>query len=180
MRLKHKKAIIPVVLFVVCACLIGILSYEWGYESAVKEDYAKKVQYEADTLGVEEFAAKVQQEADKAQATNMIGKVDYPLLDIGFNDGNDWTVVIATEIYTNSPDLLVCADGRNLQYNKEYLSILTYPAGRGTTGNGCVEIYKNGELHQYIEFFDYYFADEGMKNYFEKMSKEKLQKLLEE
>lgn len=141
-----------IVLVALVAVLLTVFAYNIGYGNGIKH---------ADNfLEMDEMA------------TDYIGKIDYPLIDIAFNDGNEWSVVVATGIYSENPTYMVCDDATALQFEKEYLSVLTYPAGRGTTGNGSVTVYKNGQEVKCVEYFELTFANESIHNKFIKTSED--------
>lgn len=153
-----KKIILFIITGVVCIIAVGAVSYEFGLKNAPKE--IEKIIVDDTLMG------------------ESIGKTDYPLIDIAFNDGNEYAVLIVDGIYSNKRTYMLCRDGKDLQFDKEYLSILTYPAGRGTTGNGNVVVYRNGEEIRNIEFFEIFFKNEELRNKFEKISEKEFEKFI--
>ncbi|MBR5239041.1 MAG: hypothetical protein IKW04_00515 [Clostridia bacterium] len=155
-----KKFIILIIICIFCTVVASGIFYQMGFKNAKKE-YELKSEKEIEIV-------------DDTSIDEAIGQLDYPLIDIAFNDGNEYAVVISNDIYSEKQTYLLCADGRNLQFNTEHLYIRTYPAGRGTTGNGAITVYKNGEEIRYIEFLEINFTNEDMKNSFVKVSSEEL------
>lgn len=91
-------------------------------------------------------AADVMREDEEEDAGlnshDSIGRIDYPLLDIYFEE--DKTYRLALVDY--APPNKVCKEyedkGRFFQFNKEYFSIITLPSGRGTTPEYILEVYE--------------------------------------
>ena len=161
-----KKIIILIVLCVFCTVVASGIFYHTGFENA-KREYEFKLEKEIEIL-------------DDTPIDEAIGQLDYPLIDIAFNDGNEYTIVICNGIYSEEQTYLWCTDGRDLQFNKEFLYIRTYPAGRGTTGNGAITVYRNGEEIRDIEFLEIHFANEELKNNFVKVSSEEIKSYLKD
>lgn len=153
-----KRIILFIIAGVICITAIGVISYELGLKNASKEIEKRIVD---DTLMGES-----------------IDKIDYPLIDIAFNDGNEYAVLIVNGIYSDERTYMICRDGKNLQFDKEYLLIHTFPAGRGTTGNGSVVVYRNGEEIRNIEFFEIFFENEELRNKFERISEKEFEKFI--
>lgn len=147
-----------IVLVVLVAVLSTVFAYNIGYSNGVKSaDNFREL---------------------KEPPTDYIGKIDYPLIDIAFNDGSEWTVVVATGIYSENPTYMICEDATALQFVKEHLSVLTFPAGRGTTGNGCVTVYKNGQEVKCVEYFELTFANDSIHNKFKKTSEKEMLEII--
>lgn len=155
-----KKKCLCLIFALLLASFSGAMFYKIGYSNGLEQNREDNFLQLEDT------------------PTGYIDKIDYPLIDIAFNDGNDWKVIITYGIYTENPIYMICADGRELQFCKEYLSVTTYPAGRGTTGNGCVTVYKNGQEVKSVEFFECSFEKEELRQKFEKVSKEDALKII--
>lgn len=154
-----KKFICIMISCVLYTVVVGGIFYQIGYGNAKKE---------------KEYNAENNISVDEGIGHEGIGQLDYPLIDIAFNDGNEYAVVICDGIYSEKQTYLWCRDRRNLQFNTEHLYIRTYPLGRGTTGNGAITIYRNGEEIRYIEFLEIHFTSEEMKNSFVKVSSNEL------
>ncbi len=153
-----KKIIVLIITGVICVTAVGITAYKLGIKNA-PVIIEKKI-------------------ADDTLMGESIDKTDYPLIDIVFNDGNEYAVLIVNGIYSDKRTYMLCRDGKDLQFDKEYLSILTYPAGRGTTGNGSVVVYRNGEEIRNIEFFEIFFKNDELRNKFEKISEKEFEKFI--
>ncbi len=107
-----------------------------------------------------------------------IAKIDYPLIDIAFNDGSDWIVVIRDGIDMENSSYKISHDEKELQINKEYLSVATFPAGRGTTADGCVYVYKDGELVKSVEYIECCFENENIMKAFENVTQKEFEKIV--
>ena len=103
-------------------------------------------------------------------------KVDYPLIDIAFNDGNDYDVVIINGIYDENREYFLCENPGELQ---EHMWVNTYPAGRGTTGHSSVIVYENGQEIKCLECFEIGFGNKEMESKFEKISVKEYDRFLE-
>lgn len=154
-----RKLISLIITFVICITATGIVFYRLGFENAKKETEMIIV--------------------NEADMDESIGKTDYPLIDIAFNDGSEWSVLITYGIYSEKMTYLLCDDGKELQFDKEYLSVTTYPAGRGTTGVGSITVYQNGKEVKHLEFFDIVFKKEGLKAKFEEISQKELDEFMQ-
>ncbi len=150
-----KRIISLIIACVFCFVVAGGIFYQIGYENAKTKDAYTK-------------------------ANEEIGQLDYPLIDIPFNDGNEYVIVICNGLHSEEQTYLWCPDGKELQFNKEHIFVRTYPAGRGTTGNGFITVYRNGEEIRYIEFLEIHFADEEIKNNFVKVSSNELKNYLKD
>lgn len=147
-KMKNAFKIVAVMLLITA---VGVISYNCGLSNG------EVFVYEDTTYS--------------AEGDNSIGRIDYPLIDIAFNDGNDWAVVIDYGIYNENSHSLICKDAKILRGDEEYISVLTYPAGYGTTGDGCFNVYKNGVLIKEVEFFSVSFGKDEIRNKFEKQAK---------
>lgn len=99
-------------------------------------------------------------------------RYDLPLLDISFNDGGNRTVVIEYGTYSTEKTYYMCRDHEILHECNDYMWIETYPAGRGTTGNGAVYVYCDGKVERRIEFMNLGFYDDTLKDAFERITAE--------
>ena len=79
---------------------------------------------------------------------------DYPLIEYYFLENSDWSVIISYLPYETDRIEMICDEEELLETIKERFYITTFPAGRGTTGNGLISVYKNGELLKAIEFVE--------------------------
>ncbi|MBQ8002649.1 MAG: hypothetical protein IJ297_04320 [Clostridia bacterium] len=158
-----KKSLLAA-LFLVITIASSIVFYQIGF-NAGKQHY--KNDRATDTTAV-----------DDLPSDSSIVKIDFPLIDIAFNDGNDWIVVIANGIYTENPTYRFCNNGEELQFCKEFLYVHTFPAGRGTTPDGCITVYKNGQEVKSVEYFKMVIESETVENAFEKTTHDKLDKII--
>lgn len=105
-------------------------------------------------------------------------KEDYPLLDVIFDDKSDWVVIIRTDLFTEDEKYYVSQNAQNLNMNKEYLKLLTFPVGRGTTPFGIVYIYQNKKLIKEVPFIEIYYENTILQDAFKIVSKENINKLI--
>ena len=116
--------------------------------------------------------------ADKIDYPLRTGKIDYPLIDVAFDDETQLVVIIRDGLFTNNEKILISQNTQCLQINKENLSVLTFPVGRGTTPLGIVYVFKNGELIREIPYTEIKFENDDIKNGFEISCEEHVQKLI--
>ena len=95
-----KRCIILVILCVFCTVVASGIFYQMGFKKAKKE-YELKLEKEIEI-------------GDDTPIDEAIGQLDNPLIDIAFNDGNEYMVVICNGIYSEKQTYLWCIDGRNL------------------------------------------------------------------
>ena len=88
-----------------------------------------------------------------------ISKVDYPLIDISFDEKSEWLVIVRTDLFTQHEKYSVSQNSKNLNMNKERLKILTFPVGRGITPVGVVYVYQNGNLVKEVPFTEIFFEN---------------------
>ena len=110
--------------------------------------------------------------------SDVYSKVDYPLVDVLFDAESDWTVILRENLLTENEKFYVCENGEVLEQNKRNLKLATFPAGRGTTPNGVLYIYKNGTLIKEVQYFDSYFETDALKGEFRELSIEKTGELI--
>ncbi len=151
-----KRYICTVLVFVTAIITVGVTAYRWGFNKS-----REKASY-TDVPG--------------GNIAEALCKVDYPLIDIAFNDGNDYDVVIINGIYEQNQKYLLCEEPGDLQ---EHLWVNTYPAGRGTTGESAVIVYKNGEEVKSLECFEIGFGNKELESKFEKISVKEFDEFLE-
>lgn len=155
-----KKTICLITAFIICMAVVGVVSYKLGLKNGREE------------------AESARMAGDDIHMSEVVGKIDYPLIDIAFNDGNEWAILIVNGQDSGDQTYLLCHDGRELQFDKEYLSVITYPSGRGTTGTGSIVVYQNGEEIKCIEFVEINFEKEELKNKFQEVSREELSEFM--
>lgn len=151
-----RKYICIILVLVTAVVTVGASCYRWGFNNA----------------------------REKASCTDVPGentpealcKVDYPLIDIAFNDGNDYDVVIIEGIYSQKQTYLLCTEPGELQ---EHMWVNTYPAGRGTIGERAVAVYKNGQMVKCLECFEIGFGNKEMESKFEEISVKEYDRFLE-
>lgn len=152
-----KKYICLILVFVTAVVTVGAACYRLGFNNAEEERDSEIVIADTDI-------------------SDSICKIDYPLIDVAFNDGNDYDVVIINGIYEQNQKYLLCEEPGELQ---EHLWVNTYPAGRGTTGESAVIVYKNGEEVKSLECFEIGFGKKDLESKFERISAKEFDGFLE-
>ena len=117
----------------------------------------------------------------KENINDTISRIDFPLIDLYFDEENEWLLVECQHSLGDEKYRIV-ADAHILNWNKEFLSVSTFPTGRGTTPIGFLDIYKNGKRYKRVEY-----GSDGVSIYseelakaFEPIAKEELSKLVDE
>ena len=105
-------------------------------------------------------------------------KIDYPLIDIYFNSESEWLVIDRSKIFTDHEVFNIIQNSQELEFYKEWIKLLTFPVGRGTTPNGYLYIYKDKYLIRAIPYFEIYFENENIKKTFQQSSKNEIENIL--
>lgn len=87
------------------------------------------------------------------QKQDSVGRIDYPLIDLYFEHDKTYKIVIREYMMDTVVDEYE-AEGDFFQFNKEYISIVTCPSGRGTTPPFMFEIYEGDTLIKNIDCFE--------------------------
>lgn len=157
-----KKIIILIIFWLVSMLVAGYMFYNSGLKNG--EMISKNTSNDSAVVNMEDS----------------ISRIDYPLIDIAFNDGNDWLVLIENGMYGRVKESYFASDDKEvLQFNKEFLKVETFPAGRGTTPNGSISVYKNGEMIKCVEYFALNYENEDIENAFKKVSGKEAQDLID-
>jgi len=109
---------------------------------------------------------------------DILGKIDYPLIDIYFDSNDDWVILKSEKNPVGDTDFYIIKDGSSVEWFKEKMSILTFPVGRGTTEQGNIYVFKNYVLLKETPFLEIYISDDGLNNLFEKATKDEIDALL--
>ncbi|MBP0990490.1 MAG: hypothetical protein J5874_04885 [Oscillospiraceae bacterium] len=107
-----------------------------------------------------------------------ISVIDYPLIDISFDDKSNWFVIVRTNLFTENEKYYVSQNIKSLNLNKEKLIISTFPVGRGTTPQGIIYVYKNCTLIKEVPFINISFKSQIFKSQFEYMTKKDVEKII--
>jgi hypothetical protein len=99
------------------------------------------------------------------------------LIDIYFDNNSDWVILKADKLTTDNPEFYVIRNMTQLNSLKEKISVITFPVGRGTTGEGAVYVFKDNILLKEVPFFESYISDVALEELFEKVSKEEAKEL---
>lgn len=111
---------------------------------------------------------------------SILSRYDYPLLDVAFTDGASWAVIIQTDLWNEGGEtVFLSQNAAELSLVQEYIRVLTFPVGRGTTPEGCLSIYKEKELIKEVPFINIEFADASIRELFYKTTREDIEKTLE-
>ncbi|MHB9023987.1 MAG: hypothetical protein ACYC7E_07385 [Armatimonadota bacterium] len=79
---------------------------------------------------------------------------DYPLIDVYLDPQYKWTLVIRDLKDVKNGTCRIITGTDDLEYHSEDLSVLTFPAGRGTTPDGCLYLYRDKTLIKDVQFVD--------------------------
>jgi len=111
--------------------------------------------------------------ADTKLDNQAISKIDYPLIEINFDGGSDWVVVKRDNLFQKEVFSII-DDETELQYNKEFMYVFTFPTGRGTTPNGIIYIYRDGSLVKEVPYTEISFEKQTLENLFRDISEKEL------
>ena len=119
--------------------------------------------------------AETEEEVESSIENNFIGRIDFPIVDIYFHEEDTWLFVI----YSLTDDSYKIIDDRELlQRNKEFISITTFPIGRGTTPSDIISIYKNGDLYKDVQGWEIKFYSKELSKAVKDITKSALSKKL--
>lgn len=121
-----KRTFITVVISLLIGCLCGL---NIG-SSIFKQSDINEVTVPVETFEPESLT---NDEALDAELHNLksIARIDYPLIDIYFEKDKTYKKVVTD--FSGDVIKEYSDKGEFFQFNKEYLSVLTFPSGRGTT-----------------------------------------------
>ena len=108
----------------------------------------------------------------------LISRVTYPLIDIFFDDESDWLVIDRNHLFTENESFNVIQNSKELQFNKEWLRVLTFPVGRGTTPNGIIYVYKDSKLIREVPYIEVHFGSEELRNAFRQLARNSIERLI--
>ena len=123
---------------------------------------------------------KSNQNNNKTKTSDIVGKIDYPLIDINFDNESEWVIINRNNLFTEQETFNVAQNNNTLQLTKENLSVITFPVGRGTTPNGIIYVYKNGKLVKEVPYIEVMFENESLTESFLKMTKEEVENLIQD
>ena len=109
---------------------------------------------------------------------DIIGKIDYPLIDVYFDNDNDWIILKSDGLVSDNPEFTMIRDVHSVEHIKDKISILTFPVGHGTTANGTICIFKNEILIKSVPYIESYISDENLSALFETVAEEEVASLL--
>lgn len=104
---------------------------------------------------------------------------DYPLIEYYFDTNEDWLVVVCENVYGEDRKFFANESEESLNFNKENFVVNTFPAGRGTTAEHMVWLFKNGELLKSVACIDYSFSSDVFEKDFVEMSYEEVSEIVD-
>lgn len=107
-------------------------------------------------------------------------KIDYPLIEYYFDDDSEWLIVITDlqNLSKNDGIFKIIKCPQDLRYCTQNLYVTTFPVGRGTTPNGEIIIYRNGDLAKRVQYLDYRITSQVIQDRIEEVNKEELRSLI--
>ena len=155
-----KKAVAILSIGIIFSALTGYFSFYMGFN-----------------LGVTK-GTKIEQPVNSKEHDTFI-KVDYPLIDIYFDTESEWLVIDRTGLFGHQEKFSIIRESQGLlQFSKEGLRVLTFPAGRGTTPEGYIYVYKNNVLIKEVPYIEIYFENEIIKNAFQQKTKNEVEDII--
>jgi hypothetical protein len=103
------------------------------------------------------------EESTVAEENDFLKYIDYPLLDEYFLGNDDWIFVI--DDGTEDDKCKVITDKNVLETVKTEIVLNTFPVGRGTSPEGRVCLYRNGELIKNVPYIKITYT---IEDFFEK------------
>lgn len=97
-------------------------------------------------------------------------KTDYPLIDVYFNKNDSWLLLNCENYLGANDNYEMITDTEILESFKEYLSVDTFPVGRGITPKGKIFILKDGKVLKEVPYFKVE-IDSELKKEFKKVKK---------
>ena len=164
--MKKITTIVLVILLLVCVFCISF--YSLGINTSAEKD---DVSFKSELTKLDE---------------TIMPKIDYPLIEIPFNDGGDWIVAIRSNFGMDYEMLLVSPTSVNLQLAKQQLLVTTYPVkSEETEPCGYLYVYKDGKIYKEIVFDDIFFEmnqfeSQGLQRLFENMTLDEFNNMVED
>jgi len=112
------------------------------------------------------------------EINNILGKFDYPLIDIYFDNDNEWLVIDRKYLFTSQEMFYTIQKSRELELSKEWLKIITFPVGRGTTPNGIIYVYKDKNLIKEVPYLEIYYETKLIMNLFKQVTKNEIENII--
>ncbi|MCL2801596.1 MAG: hypothetical protein FWD28_07560 [Treponema sp.] len=158
-------------IFIFIILLVLFLSgYYFGFLNGKSKAVNEYIDFYANS-GI--FKSDIEQEiSNEFETDDVLGKINYPLIDIYFNLDDNWNVIIRTNLFSESEKFFILRDALILHFNTAKIRVLTFPAGRGTTPEGVLYVYKGKELIREVQFFEIYIDDTAIENEFIQLPKE--------
>lgn len=155
-----KQKIIFILLFVFLGGIIGYVCVAgyYSHQMQAAKSGSSKVSENGQlrTLasgGMISSVTEDEEEDASMREQETMARIDYPLLDLYFE--SDKTYKIAVIDYMDQTVVKEYEEkGNFFQFNKEYISILTCPAGRGTTPPYIFCIYEGDERIKDLDCFE--------------------------
>ena len=102
----------------------------------------------------------------------------YPLIDIYFDENNQWTVINRENLFTDDESFSIIQNPSLIEMNKEFIILNSFPVGRGTTPSGKLYVYKNSELIKEIPYSKCRITSKILKENFFNVSMEQAENLI--
>jgi len=111
---------------------------------------------------------------------DVVGMVDYPLIEISFypNPENEWVIINRVGISAIESMFYVIQDDALLQWGTDKIKVITFQQGRGTAPNGIFYVYKNKELKKEVPYWEIHIDDEEIIKAFRQITVEELEALI--
>ena len=113
-----------------------------------------------------------------SETNTFLTRIDYPLIDVSFDENSDWLVINRTDLFTEKEKFYISQNVHDLQMNKEYLKTLTFPIGKGTTPTGIIYVYQDGQLFKEIPYIEMSYETETIKKSFKHIAKDDIEELI--
>lgn len=154
-----KQKIIFILLFVFLGgmlayvCVAGYYSHQMQAANSGSSEMMENKQLHSFASGsMISSVLEDEEEDDRMREQETIARIDYPLIDLYFE--RDKTYKIAVIDYMDQTVVKEYEEkGDFFQFNKEFISILTCPAGRGTTPPYIFCIYEGDERIKDLDCF---------------------------
>jgi hypothetical protein len=108
----------------------------------------------------------------------LLFKDDYPLIEVMFDKKYTWTLVVREHHRTGDETFRIITRLDALEFNREHLSVSTFPVGRGTTPTGCLYLYKDRTLIKEIPFVDITISNKHQEKEFTSVSYSEVKKII--
>ena len=132
------------------------IGYKSGYIIGMSEGYSTgmSIGYSANST------KKLSTAAPELFDNDVIGRYDYPLMEVFLDDNDKYSLIIRDHISSKNEIYRIITNFDVLDRCREKIAVLTFPIGRGTTPNGSLYLYKNHTLIKEVPYFEVYILKE--------------------